>query len=136
MTDHFKADRRDFLKQAVGTLGAATQVANWSSPAIAQTTSGNETQSVTKKDLEYPRQFKGRQLRLISFPLGGVAAASIGLGVRGQLRNWEIFNRPNIGFRPRYAFPSIWAQVDNANPVARAPRVPLPVPLSGPRRPG
>src|ERR1035441_5529151 len=119
MTDHFKADRRDFLKQAVGTLGAATQAANWSSPAIAQTTSGNETQSVTKKDLEYPRQFKGRQLRMISFPLGGVAAGSIGLGGRGQLRDWEIFNRPNIGFRPRYAFPSIWAQVDNANPVAR-----------------
>ncbi len=119
MTDHFKADRRDFLKQAVGTLGAATQVANWSSPAIAQTTSENETQSVTKKDLEYPRQFKGRQLRMISFPLGGVAAGSIGLGGRGQLRDWEIFNRPNIGFRPRYAFPSIWAQVDNANPVAR-----------------
>jgi non-lysosomal glucosylceramidase len=56
---------------------------------------------------------------MLAFPLGGVAAGSISLGGRGQLRDWEIFNRPNKGFRPSYAFPSIWAQVGDAKPVAR-----------------
>lgn len=56
---------------------------------------------------------------MIAFPLGGVAAGSISLGGRGQLRDWEIFNRPNKGFAPNYAMPSIWARAGNAKPVAR-----------------
>ncbi|MFC5863317.1 non-lysosomal glucosylceramidase [Acidicapsa dinghuensis] len=56
---------------------------------------------------------------MIAFPLGGVAAGSVALGGRGQLRDWEIFNRPNKGFRPSYAFPSIWMQAGNEKPVAR-----------------
>lgn len=71
------------------------------------------------QEVSYPRQFRGRQLKMISFPLGGVAAGSVGLGGRGQLCNWEIFNRPNKGFRPRYAFPAIWAQSGNQTSVAR-----------------
>jgi uncharacterized protein (DUF608 family) len=41
------------------------------------------------------------------------------LGGRGQLRDWEIFNRPSKGSSPAYAFPSIWVQSGNAKPVAR-----------------
>ncbi len=43
---------------------------------------------------------------------------SLSLGGRGQLRDWEIFNRPNKGYSPAYAFPAIWAQVGNEKPVA------------------
>ena len=56
---------------------------------------------------------------MIAFPLGGVAAGSVALGGRGQLRDWEIFNRPNKGNSPAYAIPSIWAQAGDAKPVAR-----------------
>lgn len=41
------------------------------------------------------------------------------LGGRGQLRDWEIFNRPDKGGSVNYAFPSIWAQVGDSKPVAR-----------------
>ena len=68
---------------------------------------------------------------MISFPLGGVAAGSIGLGGRGQLDNWEIFNRPNKGFRPSYAFPAIWAQAGNGKPAAHVLEARIQPPYEG-----
>jgi non-lysosomal glucosylceramidase len=56
---------------------------------------------------------------MLAFPLGGVGAGSISLGGRGELREWWIFNRPDKGNSPNYAFPSIWAQAGNTPPVAR-----------------
>ena len=117
MTKKFSLDRRDFLKTAAGAVGAVTQATHWTSLGSAQETHGAEERR-TGEDANYPRKFRGRQLQMISFPLGGVAAGSIGLGGRGQLYNWEIFNRPNKGFRPLYAFPSIWAQSGSGKPVA------------------
>ena len=70
-------------------------------------------------DIAYPRVFTGRRLTAIAFPLGGVAAGAISLGGRGQLRDWEIFNRPDKGNAPSYAFPAIWAQSGTRKPVAR-----------------
>src|SRR5215469_14421235 len=70
-------------------------------------------------DIPFPRTFTGRHLTAIAFPLGGVCAGSISLGGRGQLRDWEIFNRPDIGNAPSYAFPAIWAQAGNGAPIAR-----------------
>jgi uncharacterized protein (DUF608 family) len=119
MTDKLKLDRRNFLKQAAGAVGAATQAENWRSLAQAETLHEGQARRQAHEDVSYPRRFRGRQLRMISFPLGGVAAGSLGLGGRGQLLNWEIFNRPNKGFRPPYAFPAIWAQAGSGKPVAR-----------------
>jgi uncharacterized protein (DUF608 family) len=57
--------------------------------------------------ITFPRVFTGAHLSQISFPLGGIGAGCIGLGGRGQLRDWEIFNRPDKGYAPAYAFPAI-----------------------------
>lgn len=119
MTEKVKLDRRHFLKQAGGALGAATQAQNWSTLAQAEALHERQEGKQSHEDASYPRRFHGRQLRMISFPLGGVAAGSLGLGGRGQLVNWEIFNRPNTGFRPPYAFPAIWAQAGSGKAVAR-----------------
>ena len=56
---------------------------------------------------------------MLAFPLGGVGSGSLALGGRGQLRDWEIFNRPNKGFSPPYAFPAIWIKAGDAKPIAR-----------------
>ena len=117
MTEKLRLDRRNFLKQAAGAVGAATQAG--SLRAAQEQAARPHERSQEHADVSYPRRFRGRQLRMISFPLGGVAAGSLGLGGRGQLVNWEIFNRPNKGFRPAYAFPAIWAQAGNGKPVAR-----------------
>jgi non-lysosomal glucosylceramidase len=101
--------RRTFLQQAAA-LGAA--------PLAAQTEPTAQPKT-TRKDAAYPRVFEDRNLARIAFPLGGVGAGSLSLGGRGQLRDWEIFNRPNKGFSPPYAFPSIWVQTGGSKPVAR-----------------
>ena len=56
---------------------------------------------------------------MIAFPLGGVAAGAVSLGGRGQLRDWEMFNKPDKGAAPAYAFPSIWVKAGGGKPVAR-----------------
>lgn len=112
-------DRRDFLKQSAGALGAATLPESRHALVPAGESQSEKERPRVDPDVGYPRRFRGEQLRMISFPLGGVAAGSIGLGGRGQLVNWEIFNRPNKGFRPPYSFPSIWAQSGTERPVAR-----------------
>ena len=56
-------------------------------------------------EIAYPRIFTGRHLAAIAFPLGGVGAGSISLGGRGQLRDWEIFNRPDKGNSPDLRLP-------------------------------
>jgi non-lysosomal glucosylceramidase len=68
--------------------------------------------------MRYPRVYTGRQLAMLAMPLGGIAAGSISLGGRGQLRDWELFNRPDKGRSPEYAFASIWAQAGSRKPVA------------------
>jgi len=107
--------RRDFLKTAALAASAA--------PVEAEPDPGKSSEPdgapppVT--GFIYPRSFSGRQLAMISFPLGGVAAGSIGLGGRGQLQDWEIFNRPDKGRSPHYAFPAIRARVGDAPAVTR-----------------
>jgi len=121
-------DRRDFLKSVAlaGTVAASTDTAR------AQTPAPTEAQPPATADIAYPRTFTGPALAQISFPLGGIGAGSIGLGGRGQLRDWEIFNRPDIGNSPDYAFPVIWARTAGAAPVARVLEARVQPPYQGP----
>ncbi len=54
--------------------------------------------------------YTGESLAMISFPLGGIGTGTIGLGGRGELRDWEIFNSPNLGYRPPYTMPYIFCK--------------------------
>src|SRR6266536_1371904 len=114
--------RRTFLQQ-VALAGAAAQTRNASAPG---------QQLAAAPDLPYPRVFSGRHLTAIAFPLGGVCAGSISLGGRGQLREWEIFNRPDKGNSPSYAFPAIWVKASSDAPVARVLESRIQPPYEGP----
>ncbi len=102
--------RRGFLESVAGSAVAAS--------AVAQTTARPAVSAGGMAPVEYPRKFTGRKLAMLAFPLGGVGAGAISLGGRGQLRDWEIFNRSEKGRAPTYAFPAIWVQAGDAKPVA------------------
>jgi non-lysosomal glucosylceramidase len=118
-----KYRRRDFLKQAAvgGVLTTAESLS--ALPTTAEPLSapkdgmGNAAQS--SSPFAYPRIFAGPNLNMIAFPLGGIGTGTISLGGRGQLRDWEIFNRPDKGNSPDYAFGAVWAQIEGQEPVAR-----------------
>ena len=40
----------------------------------------------------------------LAFPLGGIGTGNVSLGARGELRDWEIFNRPGKGVELPYTF--------------------------------
>lgn len=112
--------RRTFLQQ-IALTGAA-----------AQTRTGpTSTEPAAEADLPFPRVFTGRHLKAVAFPLGGVCTGSVSLGGRGQLCDWEIFNRPDKGNSPAYAFPAIWAQAGRGKPVARVLEARIQPPYEG-----
>ena len=65
------------------------------------------------------RHFTGAALKEIAFPLGGIGTGTISLGGRGQLRDWEIFNRPAKGCDLPLCFFSIWTRPEGGDAVAR-----------------
>ena len=103
--------RRNFLK-AVGLGAQAAPLAS------AQTEAAPKPAAPAAPTIDYPRKFTGKQLAEIAFPLGGVGAGAISLGGRGQLRDFEVFNRADKGRAPGFAFASIYVQAGKAKPVA------------------
>ncbi|HTT61677.1 MAG TPA: GH116 family glycosyl-hydrolase, partial [Bryobacteraceae bacterium] len=108
--------RRSFLKTVALAGGAAA--AQTPPPSADRPSDAPKPVTLPRSSMRYPRVYTGRQLAMLAMPLGGVAAGSISIGGRGQLRDWEIFNRPDKGRSPEYAFASIWAQAGGRKPVA------------------
>ena len=78
------------------------------------------------------RTYDSRHLGRIAMPLGGLGTGTVSLGGRGDLRDWEIMNRPAKGFVPYsgdriYApFFSLWARPRGGPAVARILEGPVP----------
>lgn len=79
----------------------------------------NVTSRQVRSQLGTQRVYSGRNLDLISFPLGGIGTGSVGLSGRGGLVDWEIFNRPNVGGQFPQTFPIVWAREKGQEPVCR-----------------
>ena len=65
------------------------------------------------------RRFTGAALKEVAFPLGGIGTGTVSLGGRGDLRDWEIFNRPAKGSRLPFTFFALWAKAEGRPSVAR-----------------
>ncbi|GIV16099.1 MAG: hypothetical protein KatS3mg022_1534 [Armatimonadota bacterium] len=72
-----------------------------------------------------PRLYRGRQLDQIAFPLGGIGTGSISLGGWGQLRDFEIFNRPHKGLVFDYTFFTLHAKTADGSSATRVVQGPV-----------
>ena len=86
-----------------------------SGAALLPTAAGAAQGAGSDSSSGYPRAFDGPNLSLVAFPLGGIGTGTISLGGRGQLRDWEIFNRPDKGNSPQYSFFSVRAAGDGVD---------------------
>ena len=70
------------------------------------------------------REFDGDYLDRVCLPVGGIGTGTIGFGGRGDLRDFELGNRPAKGFRPSTAFFALRLET-TAGPVVRLLEGPL-----------
>jgi len=132
-----KYRRRDFLKQVAATGALAAAPVGLSAQGRADKLSaermapGAQVARLAASRISYPRVFTGPHLKMIAFPLGGIGTGTIALGGRGQLRDWEIFNRPDKGNSPDYAFAAVWARAEGGKPLTRVLEAQMAPPYEG-----
>ena len=80
---------------------------------------------MTITDWPILRTYSGRRLRRVALPLGGIGTGTVSLGGRGNLRDWEIVNRPAKGFHPGTAFFAIRTESPDGTVTTRAAEGPL-----------
>ena len=118
---HSDRSRRPVVLGTVRLVGA--------SPPSRESGSDHTSRST----IQFPRLFTGRQLDMIAFPLGGIGTGSISLGGSGDLRDWEIYNRPAKGRAPEYALPPSGSRRKEVSRSHGSSRRGYPPPTSGAR---
>lgn len=76
------------------------------------------------------RVFEGESLREVAFPLGGIGTGTVSLGGRGNLRDWEIFNRPGKGVNLPFTFFALHCEEEGRPASVRVLEGPLLPPLT------
>ena len=81
-------------------------------PGIAHGAGSHSSQAIApaKQEIGFPRRHTGPALARVSCPLGGIGTGGIGLGGRGNLQDWQIFNRPDIGNSLEYSLPCMYVK--------------------------
>ncbi len=98
------------LSAPAGTTGSAGMADRAQAPAPAQATLGSPFTKSELYGLGALRTFEGATLRELAFPLGGIGTGTVSLGGRGNLRDWEIFNRPGKGVDLPFTFFSLYCR--------------------------
>jgi uncharacterized protein (DUF608 family) len=94
--------RRRFL-QTLGAGGAALSQAAWLFADERGTPAGDQRGgAAVPASAAWPvlRQYDRAHQQRVAMPLGGIGTGTVSLGGRGDLRDWEIMNRPAKGYVP------------------------------------
>ncbi|MDP4289558.1 MAG: GH116 family glycosyl-hydrolase [Bacteroidota bacterium] len=96
----------------------------------AQTPKGNnaistKTETQVKDDYPILKHYDIEHLVRIALPIGGIGTGTVALGGRGELRDWEIMNKPGIGFNTTLKgnnapFFSIYCKPENEPAITKA----------------
>ena len=128
-------NRRQFLS----TTSAAVGIAAISGGSLSAEDPGNNKAASSAisnpqgvRDTYGPlRSYNGAAAGEVAFPLGGIGTGTVSLGARGELRDWEIFNRPAKGRTLPFSFVALWAKPDGDRPLLRVVEGPPRPPFSG-----
>ena len=124
-----RVDRRDFVRLVgLGLTSAAAPAAAHHGPELdpgaSAATQGPDATSLVE-DRAWPslRVYDRDHPARIALPLGGIGTGTVSLGGRGDLRDWEVMNRPGKGFVPVFGgtapFLALFTQQGDAAPVCR-----------------
>lgn len=78
--------------------------------------SGAQTSSAGRPASQPWRVFEDSFLSEIAFPLGGIGTGTVSLGGRGELRDWEIANKPDKGQGLDNSFFALWFREEGREP--------------------
>lgn len=136
MTKKNEISRRDFLgSTSAAALGLAAlgKSAPTRSPQAFRSPAGAVI-PFSREDLFGPRVqrvFTGPELSEVALPLGGIGTGTVSLGGRGQLRDWEIFNRPGKGKILPFSFVALWARPEGGDSAVKVVEAQLEPPFRG-----
>ncbi len=95
-------DRRDFVKTiGLGGIVATAGEVGSALPLKKAHPSRAEVEGQTDDSWPSLKRYDQGHLHRIALPTGGIGTGTISLGGRGDLRDWEIMNRPAKGFVPK-----------------------------------
>jgi len=115
-------NRRQFLTSTSAVMGMAAvggaplTAANAANTDLANSAAKAQPAPNTSTSL---RSYTGEAARQVAFPLGGIGTGTVSLGGRGELRDWEIFNRPAKGRMLPFTFAALWAKPEGESPLLR-----------------
>jgi uncharacterized protein (DUF608 family) len=115
MSKNNEMNRRQFLgtTSAAAVGFAALQNRSAASGPQAFRSPAGSLIPFSRQELLQPRTqrtLSGLQLSEVAFPIGGIGTGTVSLGGRGQLRDWELFNRPGKGKILPFSFVALWAR--------------------------
>src|SRR2546423_9144393 len=69
-------------------------------------------------------RYDEKHLARIALPIGGIGTGTISLGGRGDLRDWELVNKPAKGYAPQNTFFALYCE-HNGQKIARCIEGPI-----------
>ncbi len=128
-------NRREFLTSTSAAVGiaavsGASLIAEDARNSRAPT-SARSIPQVARETYGPLRSYAGAYAGEVAFPLGGIGTGTVSLGARGELRDWEIFNRPAKRRILPCSFVALWAQLEGDRPHLRVVEGPPQPPFRG-----